>query len=136
MLEPEELARKLLADNHLCVLATASTGGKPEAALIEYAEDGLALYFETFPEYRKYANLKENPRVSIVLAQLPYTLQMDGVAEELNGDGAAEAKARLKAKTGGHGFYADPKVRFFKFAPNWARLLSTTDKPTFIVLKE
>ncbi len=97
----EPLFRKILSQNEICILATASKGGKTEAATIEYASDGrFNVYFETFAYYRKYKNIKENPCGSIVLNDLPHTIQMDGKITELSVKEAEKAKQLLAKKYG------------------------------------
>jgi len=77
-MDASAIFQTLLRENRLCVVATASKDGKPEAATIEFAHDGQHnLFFETFPQYRKYPNLKSNPRASVVITQEPHTVQMD-----------------------------------------------------------
>ncbi len=134
----EEIFRKLLDGNTLCVLATASLDGKPEAATIEYVADAEGnLYFETFPKYRKYANLKSNPRASVVITEDPHTIQMDGMVKEIKSKEADEAKQRLLARHGaGSGYYDDPQIRFFKFAPAWIRVLVEAKwPPKYVVIR-
>ena len=134
----KKLVKKLISRNTLCTLATASLQGKPEAATIEYGEDeGMNLFFETFLSYRKYLNLKSNPKASIVITEVPHTIQMDGNVEELSGDEAEVAKQLLVKKHGeGSGFYSDPEIKFFKFTPNWIRVL-VNDKwpPKYVIIK-
>lgn len=135
----ENIFKKLLGENKLCTLATASTDGKPEAATIEYAsDDKYDLYFETFPTYRKYNNLKSNPRTSVVITQDQHTIQMDGTVEELSGEEAIRAKNLLITKHGhGTGFYQDPNIRFFRFTPGWIRILVDPKwPPKYQIIKE
>ena len=135
---PEELVRKLLAENNLCVMATASKDGKPEAASMYFAEDtDYNLYFETCTTYRKYINLKSNPQASIVVTQLPYTVQMDGTVEELAEQESEKAKQRLTAKLGKTSKkYDDPRICFFKFTPTWIRVLTDPKwPPEYSVIK-
>ncbi|HSU73045.1 MAG TPA: pyridoxamine 5'-phosphate oxidase family protein [Candidatus Binatia bacterium] len=120
-----ETVRKLIEGNRHCVLATASASAKPEAALINYASQGMTLYFETMRTYRKYANLGKNALASVVITELPHTLQMDGLAEELSGTEADKALALLIVKLGKTpAIYDHPDIRFFAFKPTWARLFS------------
>ena len=138
-LESRAIFKKLLKESKLCVLATASKDGKPEAAVIEYAADeNDGIYFETFPDYRKYPNLINNPRASIVITKEPNTIQMDGVVEEQKDKCTQDAKRHLIAKHGkGSGFYNDPNIRFFKFTQTWIRIL-ISDKwpPKYCMVKE
>ena len=128
-MDPEQLTKRMLKENRLCVLATASLTGKHEAATIEYTEDEeVNLFFETFPSYRKYPNLKQNPQVSIVItenSEEPRTIQMDGRVFELSGKIAEEAKQRCIAKHGkGKRVYNDPEIRFFKFTLDCIKVLT------------
>ncbi len=137
-MDAEVLFKKLLNENSLCVLATATLSGKPEAATIEYVSDENGnLYFETFPTYRKYANLKSNPQASVVITQDPHTIQMDGMATELQGKDAERAKQLLISKHGvGSGYYEDSEIRFFRFTPNWTRILVEAKwPPKYVVIK-
>ena len=136
--EAEKMVNKLLKENELCVLATASLEGKPEAATIEYVADKESnLYFETFPSYRKYTNLKKNPQASVVITQVPHTLQMDGSVTELSGIAALKAKALLIKKHGlGSGFYFNSTIKFFKFIPIWIRvLIEAKFPPKYVVVR-
>ncbi len=60
--------KRLLRENRLCVLATASEG-RPHCSLMAYAtdEDCREIYMVTLKETRKYRNLKENPWVSLLV---------------------------------------------------------------------
>jgi nitroimidazol reductase NimA-like FMN-containing flavoprotein (pyridoxamine 5'-phosphate oxidase superfamily) len=59
---------ELLRSKDLCVLATAS-GGAPHCSLMAYvpAEDGRSLYTVTRKDTTKFENLRENPRVSLLV---------------------------------------------------------------------
>lgn len=134
----KEIFKKLLEENTLCVLATASLDGKPEAATIEYVSDADGnLYFETFPKYRKYANLTANPKASVVITQDPHTIQMDGAAAELQGKDAEAVKQRLITKHGiGSGYYSDKAIKFFRFTPFWIRILVEAKwPPKYVMIK-
>lgn len=63
-----ERMKALLREKDLCVLATAA-GGAPHCSLMAYVtdEDGTALYMATMKSTTKYANLLENPRVSLLV---------------------------------------------------------------------
>jgi general stress protein 26 len=137
-MNPTELFNKILKENEICTLATASKSGKPEAATIEYAEDeNHNLYFETFPNYRKYPNLKQNPRASVVINQHPHNIQMDGTVKELSEE-SEKAKQLCITKHGKcSGFYNDPNIRFFKFTPTWIHILTNPKyPPTYRLIKE
>jgi hypothetical protein len=125
-----DIARKLVEGNRYCTLATASLDGKPEAATIQYASKDFELYFETMTSYRKYANLRMNPQASVVITELPKTLQMDGIVKQLSGNDADGARQLLVIKLGEvPTFYRSPDIRFFSFTPTWIRLLTNKGWP-------
>lgn len=137
MNEAEKLARELLAKNKLCVLATASLQGVPEAATIKYAEDEqFNLYFETLCTNRKYNNLVSNPKASVVVTEKPHTLQIDGSVEEMTGLEGEHVKARLIAKDGPSVLFDHSEIRFFRFTPTWIRIrIGPSFPPQYFVLR-
>lgn len=125
------IAHQLIFESKLCVLATASLTGKPEAATIEYVADpDYTIYFETFPDYRKYQNLKENPRASLVITSDPHTVQMDGTVEVLPKEASRASIQLLIIKYGaGSGYYTDETITLFRFTPTWIRVLISKKWP-------
>ena len=129
----EDAARELIHDylerHDLAVLATASPSGSPAAALIGIAVAGksngqaMAVIFDTLTTTRKYARLKANPRVALVIGLGDETtLQLDGEAEELAGEALAEAKAIYFRKwPDGREREAWPNITYFKVRPRWIR---------------
>lgn len=139
MTKAQELFQKLLTEEKTCVLATSSLQAKPEAATIQYTIDKENnLYFESFPTYRKYSNIKENPKASIVITQEHHTIQMDGKVEELSGKSAIEAKKLIIEKHGkGIGYLEAKDVLFFKFTPSWIRILvEASYPPVYEIIKK
>lgn len=134
---PKLLFKKIMAKNKLCVLATSSLNGKPEAATIEFAEDAKSnIYFETFQTYRKYKNLQANGNASIVITDVPHTIQMDGIVTELKGTQASTAVKLLIRKHGFSKRYTDPEVKLFMFTPKWIRLLASHRwPPQYVTIK-
>lgn len=68
MPEKIEQIKEIIKENDLCVLATVS-GGKPHCSLMSYCadEEGHTLYLASHKETRKYANVMENPLVSLLI---------------------------------------------------------------------
>ncbi|MFO7568388.1 MAG: pyridoxamine 5'-phosphate oxidase family protein [Smithellaceae bacterium] len=60
--------KKLIADNKVCVLATVSEG-RPHCSLMSYAhaDDCREIYMVTQKGTKKYANLKQNRCVSLLI---------------------------------------------------------------------
>jgi len=63
-----EKMKDIVKSNDLCVLATVS-GGKPHCSLMSYIsdEEGNEIYLISHKQTKKYANLKENPVVSLLI---------------------------------------------------------------------
>lgn len=107
-----------LAQHRLASLSTVSPDGAPEAAVVEFGEDrDLTLVFSAFTRYRKYANLRAEPRVALVVGgwEKPVTLQLNGVARELApGPELDRLCAAFFAKVPHARKFADhPETRFF-----------------------
>lgn len=63
-----EKMKEIIKSNDLCVLATASEG-KPHCSLMSYIsdEEGKEIYLISNVQTKKYANLMENPEVSLLI---------------------------------------------------------------------
>jgi general stress protein 26 len=136
----EDAARELIHDylerHDLAVLATASPSGSPEAALMGIAaNEDLDLIFDTLTTTRKYARLKANPRVALVIGlESETTLQLEGEAEELDGEALAAAKEIYFRKwPDGREREAWPNITYFKVRPRWIRHSDFSRPPPRIV---
>lgn len=71
-----------LRRHRIAVEATVGSDGTPQAAVIGIAvSDELEIIFDTLANTRKYANLRSNPRVALVVGwDHEATAQIDGVA--------------------------------------------------------
>jgi len=76
-----------LRRHRLCVEASVSPTGAPEAAVVGYAvSDHLELVFDTLGSTRKMTNLRRDARVALVVGwDEEQTLQLEGVADEPSG---------------------------------------------------
>ena len=63
-----EKMKDIVKSNDLCVLATVSEG-KPHCSLMSYIsdEEGHEIYLISYKQTKKYANLMENPTVSLLI---------------------------------------------------------------------
>jgi PPOX class probable F420-dependent enzyme len=79
----------------IAVEATAGRDGTPQAAVVGIAvSDELELVFDTLTSTRKYANLRANPRVALVVGwDDEATAQVDGVAHFPEGEALERARA-------------------------------------------
>lgn len=128
-MEPDAIKARLIAfmqRHELGVIATASLQGHPEAALVNIAvTPSFEIVFETTAATRKCVNLRDNPRVALVIGwEDDQTLQIDGSVEVLE-EGAA--RGRLKGifmttfpRKASHEYW--PGNDFYRVKPYWARL--------------
>jgi uncharacterized pyridoxamine 5'-phosphate oxidase family protein len=82
-------SREFLSKNILCVISTVTSDCKPEAAVSVYMTDeNFNFYFITRESTRKFANLKKNHNVAIVvgLEPAPFTVQAEGEATYVSGE--------------------------------------------------
>jgi nitroimidazol reductase NimA-like FMN-containing flavoprotein (pyridoxamine 5'-phosphate oxidase superfamily) len=98
-----ERMKRFLKENDLCVLATCSAN-IPHCSLMAYVTDetGSSIYLVTLRDTRKYRNLSENPRVSLLVDSrtgVPTSkrgnvlaLTVYGTVQEIDG---AEERARV-----------------------------------------
>lgn len=117
-------------------LATLSTldpaQTTPQSALVAFTQnEKLELYFMTFVDSRKYANLQQQHAVSFVIGFEYTTVQYEGVASELLGCQTKEALLAfaLKDTPCSAEFLDNPRARFFKVVPTWVRYSDYTICP-------
>src|ERR1700742_357347 len=82
MTRPELLS--FLRRHRLCVQATVSPAGVPQAAVVGFAvSDDLEIVFDTVDTSRKITNLRHNPMLAIVVGwDDEQTVQLEGPADE------------------------------------------------------
>lgn len=124
-------ALEFIKSHKECVLATASSEGKPEAATVLFAiEDDFTMYFGTDKKYRKYKNLAENKNVAVVVGvavEEPMSAQIEGQMEFLDDTAEIEkTKEIFKEKNPAMvPFFKFPLV-FMRLKPTWLRFLDET----------
>lgn len=123
-----EKMKEIVKANDLCVLATVSEG-KPHCSLMSYLsdEEGDEIYLISHKQTKKYANLMENPTVSLLI---------DTRKEE-----RGEKRINIKALTVSGEFQSinDPKKRdiirlkFLKRHPHLADFLNDPSAEIFSI---
>ena len=90
-----------LSEPHIAVVATASASGKPHAMPIWYFWRGGKVLFQTGPDSKKMRNLRDNPRISVVVDSkvAPYKVV---VIEGMGHDLPAQLLERLLALIDAH----------------------------------
>ena len=79
--------------SRLGVLSTIAPNGAPQSAVVGIAvAPNLSIVFDTLKSTRKYANLKADPRCSMVIWEGEVTVQYEGIATEPEGEALTEAK--------------------------------------------
>lgn len=121
--EQKKKVLNFIKSQQLAVLSTVALDGFPEAAVVGISElDDLSLIFGTFNTYRKYKNLKNNPKVALVIGWSHITIQYEGIAEEFAGDEREFAKQIHVLKLPTSKKFADlPEQCYFKIKPLWIR---------------
>ena len=69
--EALRIARKILAGQHLSVLATTNADGSAQMSVIFVKPDGDDIVFSTIEGRRKTANMIRDPRVTLMVHSLP-----------------------------------------------------------------
>jgi pyridoxine/pyridoxamine 5'-phosphate oxidase len=119
----------------LAVVATVSTDGKPQAAVVEFGElDDLTIIIDTLKTSRKYKNLQANNNVAIVIGwDEDKTVQIDAISTELKGDELEKAKHAYLAKNPRAKKWANnPDIAYFAFKPTWLRYSDVSQHPWVI----
>ena len=108
----------------LAVISTTSPGGNPQSALVGVAvSPQLHIVFDTVKSSRKYANLKADPRISLVTGwDAEITLQYEGTAVEPEGETLQYAQS-LYFNTWPDGVERKqwPGITWFLITPTWVR---------------
>ena len=89
-----------MASKSLMTISSLSSDGKPQAAVVGFGQtEGFQLVFGTSNLSRKYANIKNNPHVAVVIGwDGPKTVQYEGIAHEITGDEADKYSELYYAK--------------------------------------
>jgi general stress protein 26 len=119
----------IMARHNTCVLSTVATDGKPESAIVGFSHGkNLELLVGTSHKTRKYANIKQNPNVAVVIGDKEAEIQYEGVIRELD---LAEAEKFLKRHfeklIGTEKYLNDPYQRWLAITPMWLRLTTHSD---------
>lgn len=139
---PEEKVGAILARHHLMTVATLRPDGWPQATLVNYLADGLALYFLVALDSQKRANIAADPRVSIAIGGdsggAPQGLSLAGLVTRIDDPYWVEALnrriwgtpqfARFEPHPSGQG------VALLRFAPQWVSLIDYGARPARIQL--
>src|SRR5690606_22097296 len=118
----ERVVAFLRAARHWTI-ATVGPEGAPQSAVVGVAVgDDLTLVLDTETTTRKLANLRRDPRVSLVMWSGAATAQIEGVADEPTGDErAAVQRVYLAAFPDGAERAAWPTITYVRVRAAWVR---------------
>lgn len=119
----------------LCVIATSSNDGKPEAAVVGYAvKEDLTILLSTHQESRKYKNIKENHHVALVFGWsfTELSVQMEGIARPVEQDYSEykEAEEFFFTQNPDAAKFKSSDTVFIEIKPEWIRSMDLTVHPT------
>jgi len=119
----EQLYR-FIQPRKLAVISTVAPNGDPQSALVGIAvSPQLQIVFDTVKSSRKYTNLKNDPRISLVVGwDTETTLQYEGIATEPEGEALRHAKD-IYFQTWPDGVERQqwPGITWFLVTPTWVR---------------
>jgi len=128
--------KKLIPDfikkQKLAVLSTVTAENSSQSAVLEFGEtDDLEIIFDTFSTARKYKNIKQNNKVSLVIGwDENITVQYEGLAEELFGEEREEYKKKyFKKNPHAKRWENKPRMTYFRVKPTWIRYSDLNKHP-------
>ena len=130
---------RLLREHRLAVVSTLAPDGAPQSAVVGCAvSDGLEIVFDTLDETRKAANLRRDPRVSVVIGwDRDATAQIDGLADFPSGAELQRIRdVYFQADPSGRDRLAWPGLMHVRVRPRWIRWSDFTCTPPFIFESE
>jgi len=113
-----------LRRHRYAVQASTAADGAPQAAVVGIAvTDQLEIVFDTLSTTRKAHNLRQDPRVALVVGwDEEQTAQLEGVADEPTGDELARLKhVYFAAFPDGPERERWPNITYVRVRPTWAR---------------
>lgn len=131
----QELLR-LTRQRYIAALATAASDGKPQASPMRYAvTNDFEIVMGTLHTSRKFANLRSNAKVAVLVWDSLFSIQIDGVYDEPGNadlgrlrdafDHEFPLEARIRS--------GRPAHRYFRIRPEWARYTDFMDEPARVL---
>lgn len=138
---PEEATRArllgFLRSTRFWSASSVAESGAPSAAVVGVAVgDDLSFVFDTLGTTRKAANLRRDPRVSLVMWCGGATAQIDGVADEPSGaERDAVKRTYFATFADGPDRESWPDITYFRVRPTWVRMSDFAgDAPSVVEL--
>ena len=130
---------EFLRSHRLAVEASVSTVTKPQAAIVGFAvSDQFEIVFDTLASTRKAENLRNNPRIALVIggwaAGDERTVQYEGDADEpVGAERKRIAEVYYSAYPDGRERAKWPGLTYFRVKPTWIRYSDYNRNPPEIV---
>ncbi len=127
---------QLLRRYKLAVEATVAQDGAPQAAVVGFAvSDALEIVFDTVETTRKYRNLRDDPRIALVIGwDGEITAQLEGVADFPTGNELARIReCYFVTHPEGRERLTWPGITHVRVRPTWIRCSDYTLDPPHIV---
>lgn len=130
---------EFLRTHRLAVEASVSTVTKPQAAIVGFAvSDQFEIVFDTLASTRKAENLRNNPRIALVIggwvAGDERTVQYEGDADEpVGAERKRIAEVYYSAYPDGRERAKWPGLTYFRVKPTWIRYSDYNRNPPEIV---
>ena len=128
-----------LRQHRLAVEASVSASGDAQAAVVGIAvTDRFEIVFDTVSSTRKAANLRQNPKLALVIGGLlagdERTVQYEGVADEPSGEELERLKqVYYEAYPDGPSRLSWPGLMYVRVRPTWIRYSNYLVEPPQIV---
>lgn len=116
----------------LCVLSTVNQQGSPESAVLGFSDNkDFEIVVATSLNNRKFRNLENNPKVSIVIGwDENITVQYEGTASVLDGKTLVQYQVQHFSKLPSAEKYNDnPDERYILVRPKWLRYTDCNEDP-------
>jgi uncharacterized pyridoxamine 5'-phosphate oxidase family protein len=119
-----------LSTHMTCVLARTNLGQGVSAATVGFSVDEeLQFVIATNRTTRKYEDIRKNPNCAIVVGfEMPITVQLEGVAQEVSADELGDRLETHFNKVPAARRLAGDDQAYFLIKPTWLRYRNLTDE--------
>jgi general stress protein 26 len=123
----------------LAVQASVSGAHAPQAAVVGFIiTDDFEVFFDSVDSTRKVSNLRQNPRIALVIGGLldgdERTVQYEGVADEPEGHALERLKEQYFERfPDGRNRQQWPGLTYVRARPRWLRFSNFNQNPPEIV---
>jgi len=127
---------EFLKRHKLAVQASVGEAGAPQAAVVGIAvSDRLEVIFDTLTSSRKFANLRADPRIALVIGwDAAKSVQLEGIADFPGGSELARIQeCYFEAYPDGRDRLAWPGIIHVRVCARWLRYSDFTVDPPYIV---